>query len=180
MASITSALERIKGNPLFLLTRSVIEKVCRKFNHEFRDRELDPATTVAMFLQQIVRGNVSCTETLHATGAAATAQAYCKARARIPLAVYQGLLNEVIDAALPATRKEDHLWKNQHRTFHIDGSTVSMPDTPELRKAFGTPSGQKPGCGFPVAHLLVLFSAAAGLLLDVFMSPLRTGDMAKA
>jgi hypothetical protein len=55
-----------------------------------------------------------------------------------------------------------------------------MPDTPELRKAFGMPSGQQPGCGFPVAHLLVLFSAATGLLIDTWASPLRTGDLAES
>lgn len=179
MASIAAALDRIKGNPLFLLSRPDIEQLCREHKHEFRDRELDPATTIAMFLQQIVHGNLSCPETRRLTGATATTQAYCKARARIPLEVYQGLLNLVVDAALPATRKEDHLWKG-HRTFHLDGSTASMPDMPELQKAFGQPSGQKPGCGFPVAHLLALFSAATGLLLDIFMSPLRTGDMAQA
>jgi len=36
------------------------------------------------------------------------------------------------------------------------------PDTPALRAAFGVPSGQQVGCGFPVAHLLALFSAATG------------------
>jgi len=41
------------------------------------------------------------------------------------------------------------------------------------------PSGQKSGCGFPVAHLLVLFSAQTGLLLDAWASPLRTGDLAQ-
>jgi hypothetical protein len=179
MASIAAAIECIKGNPLFLLTKPAIETLCREHKHEFRDRELDPATTIAMFVQQIVHGNLSCVETRRLTGASATPQAFCKARGRIPLEVYQGLLNLIVDAALPATRKEDHLWKG-HRTFHIDGSTVSMPDTPELQKAFGQPAGPKPGCGFPVAHLLVLFSAANGLLLDAFMSPLRTGDMAQA
>jgi hypothetical protein len=52
-----------------------------------------------------------------------------------------------------------------------------MPDTPELARAFGLPDGQKPGCGFPVAHLLVLFHARTGLLLEAWASPLRTGDL---
>ena len=55
-----------------------------------------------------------------------------------------------------------------------------MPDTPELRRAFGQAGGQQAGCGFPVAHLLVLFNAATGLLIDAFASPLRTGDVAQA
>jgi len=178
MASIAFALERIKGNPLFALNRAAIEDLCSRHKHQWRDRELDPATTVALFLQQVVRGNLSCAETRRACNLQATAQAYCAARARLPLPVLRGLLTLTVDAAMPATKRENHLW-NGHRTFHIDGSTVSMPDTPELRKAFGTPSGQKKGCGFPVAHLLVLFSASTGLLLDAWMSPLRTGDVAQ-
>jgi hypothetical protein len=75
--------------------------------------------------------------------------------------------------------REEHRWRG-HRTFHIDGSTASMPDTPPLRKLYGAPRGQKDGCGFPVCHLLVLFSAATGLLLDIFDSPLNTGDLAQS
>ncbi len=33
----------------------------------------------------------------------------------------------------------------------MDGSSFSMPDTPELQAAFGQPGNQEPGCGFPVA-----------------------------
>jgi hypothetical protein len=113
-----------------------------------------------------------------ARGHSFTAQAYCEARGRLPLIVYQDLLSEVLEAVMPQTRQTELLWHG-HRTFHIDGSTFSMPDTPELQKAFGMPAGQKEGCGFPCAHLLVLFSASTGLLVDAWASPLRTGDMAQ-
>jgi hypothetical protein len=178
MASIASSLKRIKDNPLEFLTPQLIESVCRERHYSWRDGELDPATTVALFMQQILRGNIPCSEVRHVGGDSFTAQAYCKARARIPLAIYQTLLNEVYQQFVPHTRREEHLWHG-HRTFHIDGSTFSMPDTPELRKAFGLPWGPKPGCAFPVAHLLMLFSAATGLLIDTWASPLRTGDLAE-
>lgn len=179
MASIAWALGRIKDNPLGVIDRALVERVCRERGHEWRDRELDPATTVALFVQQIVHGNCPCTEVRHlARGHSFTAQAYCEARRRLPLAVYQDLLGEVVEAVMPQTRRAEHLWHG-HRTFHIDGSGFSMPDTPELQKAFGMPAGQKQGCGFPCAHLLVLFSAATGLLVDAWASPLRTGDLAQ-
>lgn len=54
-----------------------------------------------------------------------------------------------------------------------------MPDTPELQAAFGQPGGQRPGCGFPVAHLLALFHAGSGLLQQVRVAPLRTHDMSQ-
>jgi DDE family transposase len=185
MASIASSLKRIKDNPLSILGKGLIESVCRERDYLWRERELDPATTFALCMQQVVRGNIPCSEVRHVASSVGpkktgsfTPQAFCGARARLPLAIYQTLLTEVYQQIVPVTRREEHLWHG-HRTFHIDGSTFSMPDTPELRKAFGMPSGQKKGCGFPVAHLLMLFSAATGMLIDVWASPLRTGDLAE-
>jgi hypothetical protein len=54
-----------------------------------------------------------------------------------------------------------------------------MPDTPELQKHFGQPGAQRPGCGFPVAHLLTLFHASTGFLVKVLTAPMRTHDMAQ-
>jgi hypothetical protein len=178
MASISSSLRRIKDNPLGILDRAMVERACRENHYSWRERELDPATTIALFLQQVVHGNTSCSEVRHVAGQSFTPQAYCDARARLPLVIYQTLLTEVYHQIAPHLSGELHLCHG-HRTFHIDGSTFSMPDTPELQKAFGMPSGPKPGCGFPVAHLLVLFSAATGMLIDVWASPLRTGDLAE-
>jgi len=178
MASISAALQRINDNPLGILDRAMVERACRDNHYVWRDRQLDPATTIALFLQQVIHGNVPCSEVRHIAGQSFTAQAYCDARARLPLAVYQTLLSDVYDLVAPRMSQAEHLWHG-HRTFHIDGSTFSMPDTPELRKAFGTPSGPKPGCGFPVSHLLVLFSAATGMLIDTWASPFLTGDLAE-
>ena len=176
--SIGQALARIKRDPLAALGRGAVQRVCEELGHEWRDRRLDPATTVALFVQQVLHGNCPCAEVRHIGGCGFTAEAYCQARARLPLAVYQSLLTAACDDALPRTREAAYLWRG-HRTFHVDGSTFSMPDTAELRNAFGMPAGQEQGCGFPVAHLLVLFSAATGLLLDAFASPMRTGDLAQ-
>jgi hypothetical protein len=182
--SIAATVARIKRDPSSVLDRARIHDVCRELGHAWRERELDPATTVALFLQQVLHGNCPCSEVRHLPGAVGggrsfTGSAYCDARQRLPLAVYQAMLTEVTAAALPATRGGGHRWLGRHRVFHIDGSTFSMPDTPELRQAFGMPSGQAKGCGFPVAHLLVLFSASTGLLLDAWAGPLRTGDVAQ-
>lgn len=182
MASLLGAIARVKRDVLAALDRTAVERVCDELGHDWRDRTLDPATTVALFVQQVLHGNISCGEVRHLAGDTGrfTASAYCQARTRLPLRALQALLTAVLDAALPATRLHEHLWLGRHRVFHIDGSTFSMPDTPALREAFGAPSGQKPGCGFPVAHLLVLFNAQTGLLVDAWASPLYTGDVAQA
>ncbi len=178
MASIGSSLQRIKDNPLCMLDRATVEEVCRECRHVWRDRQLDPLATIGLFIQQVVHGNTPCSEVRHIAGKSFTPQAYCEARARLPLAVYRGLLTAVHDVIYPTTTQPQHLWHG-HRTFHVDGSSFSMPDTPELRKVFGAPSGQKEGCGFPAAHLLVLFNAATGQLFDTWAGPLRTGDIAQ-
>jgi hypothetical protein len=53
-----------------------------------------------------------------------------------------------------------------------------MPDTPALQAAFGQSTEQRPGCGFPVAHLLGLFHAGTGVLLKLVVAPLLTHDLA--
>jgi hypothetical protein len=177
MASIVGALARIKQLSLGPVKRSAVEGVCRELGHHWRHRELDPTTTLALFIQQVIHGNAPCSEVRHLAVGDFSASAYCQARARLPLAVYQTLLSKVTEALLPQSQRIENLWHG-HRTFHIDGSSFSMPDTPQLRRAFGTPSEQRPGCGFPVAHLLVLFNAPTGLLLDAWASPLVSGDLA--
>ena len=48
----------------------------------------------------------------------------------------------------------------------VDGSTVSMPDTPENQAAYPQNPAQEPGLGFPRARLVVLFALAVGTVFD--------------
>jgi hypothetical protein len=107
-----------------------------------------------------------------------SAAAYCYARKRLPLALFEDLLQRVCDALFPEIQ-ETGRWRG-HRTWTLDGSSFSMPDTPDLQGHFGQPSAQAKGCGFPVAHVLALFHAGTGLLLRVIASPLGTHDMRHA
>ncbi len=67
--------------------------------------------------------------------------------------------------------QREQLWCGRHVKV-FDGSSVSMPDSPENQKAYPQPSSQKAGCGFPLAKIGVLFSlttgAAIALVIDVF------------
>ena len=48
----------------------------------------------------------------------------------------------------------------------VDGATVTMPDTPENQAAYPQLKIQRPGCGFPIARLVVVFSLAVGTVLN--------------
>jgi len=94
----------------------------------------------------------------------------------LPLAVFQAVLHDLVKALIPETQAEGR-WRG-HRTFLVDGSTFSMPDTRELQTMFGQSGTQTPGCGFPVAKILALFHAGTGVLLKVMVTPLRSHEMA--
>jgi hypothetical protein len=59
----------------------------------------------------------------------------------------------------------------------VDGSTVSMPDTIENQKAYPQPKSQKPGCGFPIAKIGVIFSLATGAAIAIVVDVLNTHDI---
>ena len=176
--NITHAIAQIKSDVAQALQASLITRLCVELGHRWRNRELDPATTVEGFLLQVLHHNSACSHVPHLLGKDVSAEAYGQARARLPLELFQRLLGEVCRGAR-ACLETSTLWHG-HRLWLADGSSCSMPDTPELQDAFGQPGQQAPGCGFPVAHLLTLFHAGTGLLLRTIVAPLRTHDMAQA
>jgi hypothetical protein len=178
VASILRALARIKADVAAHLQAATIEAICRELGHTWRDRILTPAVTVHAFLLQVLHGNTACDHVPHLMGGRFSGEAYGQARRRLPLELFQRLLSAVI-GLLAACRDEAQRWCG-HRVWLLDGSSCSMPDTPELQRAFGQPGAQKPGCGFPVAHLLILFHAGSGMLQKILTAPMRTHDLADA
>lgn len=173
---LISALKEVKQRVAWHLSPDAIESICRKSEHRWRQRTLGPVLTLHAFLLQILHGNTACTHVARLVNTLFTAGAYCQARSRLPLMVFKRLLQHVTQAAY-AGAPPTASWRG-HRTFLTDGSSFSMPDTPELQRHFGQPGKQRVGCGFPVAHLLAMFDAGRGLLLSVQALPLRTHDMA--
>jgi len=140
----------------------------------------DAAGHAGVFYPSGDYGNRSCEDVRRQSSGLFTAQAYCAARQRLALEVITTYSRRIADLAeRQSDASRENLYRG-HRTWHIDGSTFSMPDTPELQAHFGQPGMQRAGCGFPVAHLLTLFSATTGLLRQVIASPLRTHDLAHA
>jgi hypothetical protein len=173
--TIPEIVGQFKANVATALSAKSIVKICRDLGYTWRERVLDPVTTVQVFLLQILYGNIACTAMSRLAGVAFTATAYCKARSRLPLALFERLLRGVCEALGPAFDATGR-WRG-HRTWSLDGSSFSMSDTPALQAHFGQPPGQTKGCGFPVAHMLALFHAGTGLLLLVVASPMRTHDL---
>jgi hypothetical protein len=176
--NITAILHRLTGEWAALLQPEAILAACGEVGYTgWRDRLLTPVTTVQLFLLQILHGNTACSHLPHLSGLRFSAAAYCQARARLPLRLFD-LLLERFSCAVSRSASDDGRWHG-HRTFLVDGSGCSMPDTPALQDAFGQPNVQRLGCGFPVARLLGLFHAGTGVLLKLVVAPLLTHDLAQ-
>jgi hypothetical protein len=175
--SIAAAIERIKAGVGQWLTSEAIHDLCKAAGHEWRERLLDPVTTIHLFVLQILHGNTACTHVPRLANLKCTGEAYGQARSRLPLAVLRGLLTLITDR-LPISTSDQGRWHG-HRTFLLDGSTASMPDTPALQKKYGQPGAQAPGCGFPVMHLMAVFQATTGFLIKIASAPWRTHDMSQ-
>ncbi|HTV63143.1 MAG TPA: IS4 family transposase [Verrucomicrobiae bacterium] len=87
--------------------------------------------------------------------------AYCLARARLPL----DILSRLRCAVAAHASKAEELW-NGLRVKVLDGTAVSMPDTPKNQRAYPQSDEQKPGCGFPFMKIVGIFSLSTGVLLD--------------
>jgi hypothetical protein len=173
---IDTILKRLRQDVARRLDPESIRAACREAGHGWRNCTLNPVAIVHWFVIQVLLGNTSLEHVARLGGGLFTGPAYCLARAFLPLAVFQNVLHGLIRALIPEAQVEG-LWRG-HRTFLVDGSAFSMPDTPELQDRFGQPGAQAPGCGFPVAKILALFHAGTGVLLKVMVMPLRSHEMA--
>ena len=89
---------------------------------------------------------------------------YCKARARLPESAIHRLMR-LLGAQTSQGAAEVWLWCHR-RVKMVDGSTVIMADTLANQKAYPQLSSQKPGLGFPIARLVVIFCLATGSALE--------------
>jgi len=177
MHSITDAIRHFKQNWTEELSMTAITQACHEAGMTWRETMLSPAVTIQIFFVQILYGNTAIEHLSHLTGMSFTAAAYCKARMRVKLEVLRALLARCVDELHQETF-ETARWLG-HRVFHVDGSSFSMPDTPELQAHFGQHGAQKPGGGFPTAHWLAMLHAGTGMITKMLASPLRTHDMSK-
>ncbi len=145
-----------------------------------RRRVFTPWITFVAFLGQVLSRGSACRETVRRVQAWATASrqtvpdentsAYCQARSRMSV------------DTLRVAHEELGGWFEKHKgqpwcgraVKVIDGTGLSMPDTPENRKKWPYSAGQKPGCGFPAARLVGLFCLATGRLVRFAISTWRT------
>ena len=133
-----------------------------------------PAVTLWVFLSQCLSPDHSCLDAVARLIAWRVAQgdascssrtgAYCTARDALPEEACHELVRRTgkeLEAESPAA----WLWHGRAVRV-VDGSTITMLDTPENQAEYPQTKAQKPGCGLPIARVLVVFSLAVGVTLE--------------
>jgi hypothetical protein len=162
-----------------LLPKDQIETAIEQHHVCFRERLYTPLVTIWTFLYQVLAPDQSCRAAVarllaylcvggHNTVSPKT-DPYCKARQRLPEELVADLARrsgQDLHQQIPSTKL-----LGGRPIKIVDGTTVSMPDTPENQKGYPQQPGQKPGIGFPILRLVGLISLSCGSVLDVAMSP---------
>ena len=150
-----------------------------------RERPYSVRRTWWCFLWQMLERNASCRDVVRQLQAMFIVEgrppvdegtsAYCQARARLPEPLLTHALKVSAQAADQRVAPSDFLQGRVVKVF--DGSTAALPDTQENQKTYPQPTSQKPGCGFPLLHLVVVWSARSGVVLDLAKGDYHHGEM---
>lgn len=141
----------------------------------WNDRIFTPLVTLWVFLGQVLSADHSCRAAVARLIAHRVSQglrpcsaetgAYCQARKRLPERFFSAVAH-LVGRTLDAQVDPQWLWKGR-RVYLFDGSTVSMPDTPENQQAYPQLYNQKPGTGFPIARIAAIISLSCGTIINL-------------
>jgi len=157
-----------------VLTQEVIAQALTTI-HGWLDRTFSPLVTLWVFLGQVLSADHSCRAAVARLIAhrlsrgqrpcSAQTGAYCQARQRLPETFFSTVACSV-GRALDAKAEQRWLWKGR-RVYLFDGTTVTMPDTPENQQDYPQVYNQKPGLGFPIARIGAITSLWCGAIVNL-------------
>lgn len=152
-----------------------------------RDRVFTKQVTFWAFAAQILSPGTACREIVRRVDVwweeafgtkppiSTSTSAYCQARGRLDVATLN-LVRTQITWSLERNVLEEERWVGGRPVKVVDGTGLSMPDTPENQAMWPQPSEQKPGCGFPVMKLVGLFCLHSGALLEANTGTLHSHE----
>jgi len=146
---------------------------------EHRERLYPPTVALSMFMRQVLEADGSCQKAVNGWAAQRAADGlspcsvrtggFCRARQRLPLEMVSTLTRET-GRLLSQKALGQWLWRGRAVKL-VDGTGISMPDTPENQALYPQPSTQAPGVGFPAARLVMVICLATGAALDMAVGP---------
>lgn len=166
------------------LTEVEIEAICHELGHRWRQRIFTPTLTVLSMLYRRLHPDKSIRAALADLAAgneqleqAPADSSWCEARSRLPERLWPRLIAR-------STQRLQQLAGSRYLYFGrwvylVDGSTVSMPDTPELVEAFGYADTKHGPSRFPVGRITFITHAGTQAVVDYRLDRYRTGEDAQ-
>lgn len=175
---VAKQIQKIDANHFFnLLTSPQLLEQVEAHLPEHRERKFPPTVALAMFLGQVMSADGSCQNAVDEAlvtrllsgvePGSANTSGYCQARGRLPTPMVSALARHS-GASLGESAPPGWLWRGRQVKL-VDGTTASMPDTPENQACYPQPEQQRAGAGFPLARLVGVISLSHGAVLDVAM-----------
>ena len=144
-----------------------------------RERLYPPTETLSLFMAQTLNPDRACQHTVNRYAVDRIANGlkpcsthtggYCRARQRLPLEMIRSLAQET-GLQISSQAQANWLWLGRPVKL-VDGTTVTLPDTPKNQADYPQQSIQKPGLGFPIARWVALLCGATGAVLDAAIGP---------
>jgi len=158
-----------------VLPAHVVTESLQSMGRPFYESLYNPVTVLWLFLSQVIHANPTLATTVENFLAWRLGQGmspcstdtggYARARLRLPEKLLEIL---TFHTGREAERQAAAAWRWRERVVKVfDGSSVSMPDTPENQAAYPQQASQTPGVGFPLARIGVLFSLSVGTVLSL-------------
>jgi hypothetical protein len=146
---------------------------------EHRERLYPPSVALSMFIKQVLEEDGSCQRAVNGWAAQRAGEglrprsvrtgAYCRARQRLPTEMVSTLTRNT-GALLCAQASTGWRWRGRTVKL-VDGTGISMPDTPENQVRYPQPSSQGEGVGFPLARLVGVICLSTGAVVNAAMGP---------
>jgi hypothetical protein len=180
--SIRQGVHRQRTVDFFnVLTGPLLLELTEAHLPEHRERLYPPTVTLSMFIKQVLEADGSCQKAVNGWAAQRAAEglsprsvrtgAYCKARQRLPAEMVMAMTRET---GKLLCAQADSGWRWCGRTVKlVDGTGISMPDTPDNQEQYPQPSNQVPGVGFPLARLVGVICLSTGAVVDAAIGPFQ-------
>jgi hypothetical protein len=173
-----------------LLPENKIQQFCAEVQYPWRDRILSPAVTVLHMILAALWPEESFNASWQVQWAGVASRypelagrspsrgSVAKARARLPLALWEKLCAYVSQTA-QAWGEAFAYWRG-HRVVLLDGTCVSMPDEPALFDAFGVNTGCHGKGRYPLARVATLCLAGTMTVIAYALGGYRQSEWALA
>jgi hypothetical protein len=178
-----------KDETLAVLRSPELTDIIAEYEKGTRNRDFPLTKTFEILFGQVLNGNtplraallqhntslIGCNEEPLSTHTGGLSLARSRLPEKLPVDVARYL------AKLALQYEEPSLSFHGRKVKTVDGTTITMADTPANQKEYPQTASQEEGLGQPIARVLAVFSQGTGACIDIAMSSYtgkQTGELA--